>query len=369
MNRLLKPFLVLINLIWLSTSCLGVPGIGDEPLHGMLKLSFSATAVCDSQELTLPFKSTTDQETVILGAVISGGTDPEGNFTLTSVKVGETEVKATSGSLENIHIPPFADYTFKVTYTPRSESETPHKALLDIAYQSPREGIIQVELTGASAARKPTCPVVSEVKGKKGSISLNGEMTIKITRIVLASSALKQAISTDPKNTVTPFEGVTLPIKLDSTAHTVLLPAIPESANFLLPATKSGQLSTLITGFTLVTSKADAIGTWQDDGSLTVKDLPIHLKEQFTVDFVVTLTTGSLGRGNFNEGKLREAGFTVAEDGKVIGSPINPDTFEVTLIGISNFTNPEGSGTIARSIGPSVTGAVIITATITPPKK
>src|SRR5262249_50266681 len=152
-------------------------------------------------------------EIVIEGAAISGGTDPEGNFNIIGVKIDADTIPATTGFLNDIHVPSGSNYSFILTYTPRTENST-DTAVMDIAYKAPQEGIFQVTLSGTSTTKAPSCPPGGgggpTSGGGKG--DLTGSLTITIDRIALVSSALSQPISTDPDNTVTPYTPVTVPI-------------------------------------------------------------------------------------------------------------------------------------------------------------
>lgn len=339
---------------------------GTDQLHGMFFLPFPSTAVCNAQQQLVTFRNTAGTELFIDGAAIAVGTDTEGNFVLNGIRIGSQTTQATAGILNDIQVPAGATYSFDVSYTPRTEN-TAHTAVLDIAYGAPKEGIIQVTLSGTSTIKSPGCPS-SSVDSGDGAGDLDGDMTITVNKIAFVSSALQQPISTNPDNTFTPFVTVDVPITFDADEDAVILRAITEDLQFLLPRTKTAPLSNLITEFTLVTSAGESSGLYGDDGSVTVKDVPIHLKEQFEADFVVTLTTGQVAiPSNLPKRLLTAAGFSMTDDQKfILGSSIKEKTFQVTLVGISTFTNAGGTGTVAQSIG-GTSGAVIIEATVNPP--
>jgi len=345
-------------------SCMGQ---GTDQIHGMLRVAFPSTAVCQAQSKNIQFRNVSGNEIVISGVTIAGGTDPDGNFKLVSAKVGADETAAVGGILHDIHVPSNTIYSFQVSYTPHTENAT-HDAIIDIAYTNPKEGVIQVALSGTSTIRTANCQQGGGGSQGGGVGDLNGTLSITITHIALVSSALQLPISTDPDNTATPFVEVTVPLTLDSTANTAVLPAISESVNFELPRTLTPPLSNLITDFTKVTSTGDASGDYGDDGSLTVNAVPIHLQEKFQADFAVTLTTGeALIPNNLPKNLLDQAGFTMNSDRtKVLGSVINPDTKEVILIGIATFSNASGTGTVATTIG-GTSGAVVINAVVNIP--
>src|SRR3990167_2459811 len=162
----------------LFSSCFGE---GGDQVHGMLHVAFPSTAVCQAQQKLIPFRNVSGGEIVIEGVAISRGTDAIGNFTLTSIRIGEEEIPAVTGFLNEVSIPAGASYSFVVSYTPWTENTT-HMAVLDIAYKEPKEGIIQVELSGTSTNRLPTCPSGSGSTGP-GAGDLDGSMTITINRI------------------------------------------------------------------------------------------------------------------------------------------------------------------------------------------
>ena len=325
----------------------------------MVKLSFSTTSFCETQQQFVNFTSSSEGETVIEGASISLGTDPEGNFTLRSVKIGTGEIPAVNGVLNDIHVPPDTDYSFVVAYTPRTEDAS-HAAMIDIAYAAPKAGIVQVSLEGSSAGRSSSClPPSTTVKLSALPAAFPPKLPFKITRIALVTNALPVPITTDPESTVTPYQWVAGVLLVDSERHTVMLPPIPEIAECLLPPNK-GVAGEAIAEDILVTSTSPATGTYGNDGSLTIENIPLHLKERFEADFDVTLTTQEADPKFLPKNLLRTAGFTVTEEGKITGSPIDLKTMEATLVGVSTFTNPKGEGMVAQTIGGSL-GALLLT--------
>lgn len=352
---------------WSMASCSAQQGV--DQLHGMIDVSFPSTAVCQAQQKLISFRNVSGTEIVIEGAAISGGTDPEGNFNILGIKIDAEEVPATTGFLNDIHIPSGANYSFIISYTPRTEHTT-HTAVMDVAYKSPKEGIMQVALSGTSAGKAPTCPTSPGPNPGGGKGDLTGTLSITIDHIALVSSALSQPISTDPENTVTPYEPVTVDLIFDGAANTITLPTIGEDVAFLLPRTKTNPLFNLIKGETLVTTEADASGSYSDDGAIEIPNAAIHLNECFDTHFIVTLTTGEVTiPNNLPKNLLRTAGFTLTEDQtKIFGSAIDATTLKTTLIGISHFTDTTGASscTVAQSME-ATAGAVIIDATVNIP--
>lgn len=356
-------------------------------LTGMYNLAFNSTAVCNGQQKTIQFKNTGDQPIVIAGANISYGTDAEGNFSLTSATVGSTNIESSSdGSVNDLTVPPGTNYSFNVTYTPRTPNTT-NSALLDIAYTAPKQGIVQVALLGSATGQAPNCsssPFPQGGSGGSGSggtnggglAALDGNATITINRIVLYTSAVPAPITTDSGKTTTPYQPVPVPIILNLAAKTVTLKAIPKNT-FILPAPKGGALGNNVSGKTEVTTKSDASGNYQSDGSLTIPSILIHLSENFNAeqnfeaDILTSLTTGSINppAGVNNLSILRSTGFTVSSDGKsVSGSPINSNTYDVTFVGQGVFSGGSGAGNVADQITDK-SGIILIQATLKPPVK
>src|SRR5262249_51150036 len=150
-----------------------------------------------------------------------------------------------------------------------------------------------VSLSGTSTSKAPSCPTSGGPTPGGGKGDLKGSMTITINRIALVSSGIPtQPITTDTENTVEPFVPPDVPVIFDSSANAVTLPQIGDDVQFNLPQTKTNPLHNLINGTTVVTSTADVTGTYGDDGSVELKNVPIHLSECFETDFTVTLTTG-----------------------------------------------------------------------------
>jgi len=107
-------------LAWTMASCQAQPG--EDQLHGMITIAFNSTAVCQAQQKLINFRNVSGEEIVIEGAAISVGTDPEGNFNLQGVRINGEDTPATTGFLNDVHVPAGANYAFIISYTPRSEN-------------------------------------------------------------------------------------------------------------------------------------------------------------------------------------------------------------------------------------------------------
>jgi hypothetical protein len=349
----------LLALFCLLTSC----ARGSDPMHGMFTLTFPPAALCTEQRQSIEFQSPPGAETVIEGAAIVLGSDPEGNFKLVSVRVGGEEIPAVSGILNEIRVPPETSYAFVVGYTSWKENAA-SGALLDIVYRAPRSGVIQVALEGSSGEGRGNC--AASAASPKLSVfpaALPPKLPITVERVALVSNLLPLPLTTDPESTVVPFEPVRGLLILNSESHAVTLPPISKEARFLLPPSKIAPIIDVITDYTTVTSQAAATGIYGEDGSITLENVPIRLEEQFGADLVVTLTTGEVSPKHLPKALLRTAGFTLTDGGNLIGSPINPRTMEVKLVGVGTFTNPWGTGMVAETIGGS-NAAVLITAKV-----
>ena len=125
-------------------------------MGGMFHVKFDDTAVCGSQQRLVQFQNTGDQPIVIASAAITSGSDILGNFIFNSVKVGTSAEKpSVGGVIENINVPSGETYSFSVDYGPKLE-RSQDSAILDLAYESPKEGIIQIVLEGNSSGN--VCP-------------------------------------------------------------------------------------------------------------------------------------------------------------------------------------------------------------------
>jgi hypothetical protein len=325
------------------SSCMGE---GTDQLHGMFSLSFSSTAVCNVQEKLIPFRNSSGSELVIEGAALSAGTDPLGNFDLISIILNGEEILAVNSALNNVTVPVGADYSFKIKYAPRTENES-HTAILDIAYASPEQGVFQVLLTGTSSTRTNNCPT----QDIGGPVGFDGEVTIRIDKLVLingANSALP--IRSDQHVPDDPYVPPVLPLTLNKTAGTLLLSKIDLDDSFILPPPDPIQvpaLASLIKNDTVITSFADAPGTYDAaTGSLGITNLGVHLdnpEDLFTSDLFIDVTTGAVDftSTGMSQGDILRGGFTVIGT-TIVGSPLKADTGQVTLIGISAFTNATG---------------------------
>lgn len=321
-------------------------GEGGDQLSGMYDLSFSSTAVCNSQVQYIPFRNVSGQEIVIKGVAISGGTDPLGNFRLSSVIVGAEEITSINGVLNEVIVPAGANYKFTILYVPRTENES-HSAILDIAFASPKEGVIQVQLTGSSAGRTDSCP--TQVIG--GPVVFDGELTISIDRLVLINGAASGLpIRSDQSVPSRPYIPAQLSVIFSKDLGDITLPQIGEEDSFILPPPdplKVPQLASLIKNDTQITSYQDASGDYDAaTGKITIKALAVHLNnalDDFSADLTIDITTdlADFTSTGIAQSDILNGGFLVVGQ-SVAGSPINAETGKVTLVGISTFTNGTG---------------------------
>lgn len=160
-RSLFKPFFSVLSL---ASAVLLLSCDGTDPLYERLNLAFSSTPVCQSQQQLATFRNTSDKETVIGGARIAGGSDPEGNFFLNSLLIdGEEKPANADGQIYEQTIPAGATYSFKITYKPKKENAG-NMAVLDVVYYEPQQGLVQVEVTGR-ASTKLNCPDIGDPAG------------------------------------------------------------------------------------------------------------------------------------------------------------------------------------------------------------
>ena len=268
----------------------------NEQIGGMYEASFQTTAVCDYFEKELNFTNSSDVPTVIRGAAISLGTNT-GSYDLKSVKVGDVETATPSGDIQNLTIPPRTNYSFKIRFTPHQENTSSDVSYFDIAYLSPRQGVIQVRLTGSSGVRSTRCSqgTPSTPQPVDG---LDGAVTFRITKLVAATSALPSTMDSDQGTS--PFGGeahhVDVPLTLSRSGRSATLPAIPSSSQLGLPPPGPLAASAVqdlgIAQPTVITTRSDVTGVFDTStGEITLRDVPVTMSGDFHTEFVLDLTT------------------------------------------------------------------------------
>lgn len=338
----------------------------------MFNLNFSSTAVCDSQVQMISFRNTSNEEVVIEGAAISGGTDPLGNFSLESAVVGSTEQESNNGILQDVHVPAGQKYSFKIVYAPKAKtSEESHRAILDIAYKAPQEGIVQVTLEGNSPSISTNCP--SQDEG--GPVNFDGNVLMTVDLMIAATSSI--GVPLDTNQGVEEFIPVDIPIVLDKDAGTATIPAFTGS-DFVMPPPRDDVpiIGPLIRGSTTVTIPATATGQYDaSTGELEIPGVQIHMDGEldFAADMEMTLTTGRLSvlttKARINQTALLQFGDPLHFDSgtnEIFGSPIDSESGEVLLVGITDIKResvivrgaPSLSGLRSASIAVLIKGTI-----------
>ncbi|QQR79887.1 MAG: hypothetical protein IPJ69_11155 [Deltaproteobacteria bacterium] len=277
----------------------------NEQIGGMYILEdFSTTPVCHYQEKYIGITNNSSQETVILGANFSKGTNRYGSFQVVAVVVNNEETVLQNKRVERLVIPAHANYAFKIRYEPLLENKTDDIAYFDIAYQSPRQGVYQVRVSGSSTTRDTQCVTVETPSGPVE--GLDGDLIFRITKLEAATSPLDATMSSD-QGTV-PFgidashRYIDIPIRISHAGHSVTLPSITRDRSLALPPpAASGPnkapddiVNTGITIPTVITTGRDISGVFNpDNGEITLPSVPIIMDGDFHTEFSLDLTTES----------------------------------------------------------------------------
>ncbi|GEM_PF-2999577 len=280
---------------------------GQSQVGGMYPLSFSVTPACGFSDQIISFHNDSSEEAVMRGAGISFGTDRNGSFSLQSFKIGNTEQATPSGSLGETHIPAGSDYSFKVRYSPTLENKT-ETALLDIAYQSPKEGVVQVRLDGSSGSRLPSCDVIAPIGGSRG---LNGPVLLKVEHLI-AVTFIEAML--DSRLGDTPFFQADIPLTLaqgpGGSEGTAILPPITEATRLALP--KPGPLAPQALKDldlrlpTTITTSGTITGVYDPSlGKIVLNNVHVIMNGDFHTEFNINLTTESLLRPPVNVAALQ----------------------------------------------------------------
>ncbi len=377
MNRLLKS--LTFRVIGLLASALSFNSCfldqGTDQLHGMFDVKYSSTAVCDSQQKLILFRNVSGEEIVIEGVAISVGTDPLGNFSLASVIIGSEEQPSINGVLQDVHVPAGSNYSLKVGYSPKTENTT-HQAVLDIAYKSPQEGVIQVALEGESTTKAETCPNRDE----GGPVGLDGDVLLTVELMIAATSAISAPINTNQGQQ--PFVPIDLALTLSIIENKVTIHPFTDDT-FVLPPPRLDVpgIGGIIQGSTLITIPEGGEGTYDAaTGFLEVPDLLIQMDGEldFSADLVLTLTTGRLSLDSItpkvNKQALQQFGDpshwdSVDNKNEIFGSPIDSETGKVFLVGVTKLKNVQlkpGARSELTNL-PTASMAVLIEGTIQKP--
>lgn len=308
-------------------------------------VSFPNTVVCESTTQLIQFTNDTGGEMIIEGAAISAGTDSLGNFSLEGIVVGTTEIASVGGAIPQVTVPPGEKYLFKVDYNPRTGNTT-HTAIIDIVFEEPM-GVHQLYLSGtATGVLEGNCVSLSE----GAAVNFDGPLTLTVTKLVVATSKLGSALSSD--DGIVPLTGISLPITLDLHGGNVTFPKITEANQFILSRPKQDVpiLGRAMTQDTLITTVGDATGTYDPSvGSLTIENLSVTLDTDFNTTIETTLTTDQISLSTFlpqriNSGALPAFGdlhfhSDPATGGDIFGQRIDPETGELALVGTTVITS------------------------------
>jgi hypothetical protein len=348
-NFLRKRVLLIFALLPMLAGCFGQ---GKDQLSQMFNANFSSTVVCESQVQELPFQNVSDEETVIAGIAISGGTDPIGNFSFQGITIDGQFTPSISGALQDIHIPARKNYSLRVNYTPKivDEDKSPQSAILDISYSAPQPGIVQVVLSGTPDGNvNASC----NGGGDGGPVSLDGPATLTVNLMIAATSAVNAPINTNQGQQ--PFVPISLDLNFNKTAGTVSIDAYTEDG-FILPPPVSNApaIGGIIKGETNITIPTGGSGTYDAaTGDINIPNLLIHMDGDldFSADLTLTLTTKNIKVASISprvtRGALQEfksAAGVVQWDSRIdvneiFGSPISSEDGHVILVGLTKMQN------------------------------
>lgn len=341
---------------------------GGDQLSGSLQVAFQSTEVCDTKRLVVPFQNPANKEVVIEGAAISPGTDPAGNFTVESVVVGGEETVAIGGAIPTVSIPAQTEYKMNLLYNPK-EAGSPDTAIVDIVYREP-QGVFQLNLSGESTGDSAGC--VSRSEGVE--VGFDGAQVLTVSKLMAATSQLSQLLSSEDGRE--PFQPTPLTLTLDKAEKKVTLQKIEVEDHLVLPRPKEDvpTLGRATQQDTVITSLADGEGLYDaSEGSLTLSEVSVRLDGDFNATVTVTLTTGEVLLSDLNPpihaDAIKKFGvehYDFVTKDRIFGSPIDPETGKVVLVGttkVSDFEVDPGASSLFRQLG-GTTLAILIEGTI-----
>ncbi len=336
----------------------------DSQFGGLHQEAFSVTPKCGINERMVHFKNTTGETLDLAGITLAPGTNGAGHFSIQGFTVGsDDELPADSGggvstNKENpIAIPAGSAYSLRVRYSPLEQSgDTVHTALIDMAFNDPNPGILQIELYGTSEG-EADCP--EAVTG--GAAGLSGDVDLKITFMVASTGGLGVPLTTEMG--VDAFTPVELSANISGTDFS--FPEITSADNFFLPAPDPtnpalGPVLSVVSGDTDITSDAAVTGTFNaDTGELTLPNIKVFLEDNnSTLVLDMPFTTGSVDPLSVPNDRLISGNFVIV-GGDIVGKPVQDDG-EVHLVGATLVT--EGTGPLSSAVGLDI--AVRIEATV-----
>ena len=239
---------------------------------GMIHQSFEVTPKCGKHVKTFTFNNNSGQEMMINGVAITAGTNPSDevtrkrNFTILGTVIGS---KPMTDEVDDLIIPTGANYGIVVAFQPQSEGA--HTIVIDIAYESPKQGVVQMTLTGTSEG-EVECSVDL---GPAESVDFDGALFFRIERMNAVISNSPMSLSSE--DAISGFTPIVVPIILDVVNGRATLPEISAEDKFLLPP--SVQLQNNLPESTLVTTVGESTGTYDPEtGMIAIDKMEIHLQ-------------------------------------------------------------------------------------------
>lgn len=333
----------------------------DEQVGGMYEMNFDETTACAFQDKIFNFQNNSDQPVAVLGIRKTAGSDRDGNFSFRSIIINNQETPSISGALKDVTIPAHAVYGLKLRFSPTivAAGKT-NDAYIDMVVTSPKPGVIQLKLKGNS----PDTELTSCRSNSEGpqSVSFDGEMLLRVERVIAATNAIDAPINTDQG--IERFVPVDIPVVLNAASHTIRLPAYT-AENFILPAPRADVpgIGGKIRGSLVVKIPEEKNGTYDPStGSITLPDVHITMvgSQDFSAELNFDLTTSSLRVDSIEhqpDSALPAFGDpphfeenTQTGVKEVFGAPLNPEgkVFLVGLSDLSNVTYVRGINTALR---------------------
>jgi hypothetical protein len=346
-------------------SVMGMACASEGQIVGNFPVNFEMTPQCDERVKTVTFKNTTGEEIKINGWAITGGTNPadldtkKANFSVMGTVIGGVFTE----EVDALTIPAGVEYGLVLVYQPQKEGK--HSTLVDIAYQAPKQGIVQLSVS-ASSEGVGDCEAAAEADIAEA-VDFDGDLFFKIelmNSVVSGSPLSLSSVDADPF-----FTPICVPLGLDAANEGVTFPHITEADNFILPP--SVKLKSNLPLPTQVVSRDVVEGTYDPNtGAITLIGIDIHLNSgtDFFADIVpFDLTTGTLDLplstlegGDFlykNDVQVDELINLV--NGQAQGSGLKKNG-RVTLVGVSRMIKFGGTRDNITSVLKANKGGIII---------
>lgn len=151
-----KLLFLILGTLSLMTACSG----DTDQMSGIVASVAFDTIACKPFEREVLFRNpNTEAAQRFMGVYIEPGSNPEGYFKLTKVRVNDSEYPVLGGASADILVPPGSNVAATVTYNPKAitKNKNRHRAVLTFLFNGPDLGVVQYELLGNAQTMYEGC--------------------------------------------------------------------------------------------------------------------------------------------------------------------------------------------------------------------